>query len=584
MALPGPGASDPAGMTRPSGGARWSPWAASVLAVAALLGPTLAPGVAIAYDMPWSPTPRLTPFALGIGTPAPRAVPGDAVITVLGLALGPGVAQVLVLAGLLLMAAGGVIRSLRALAPGAGSWAASAGAVAAIWNPFVLERLVIGQWVAVLGYAVLCWTLSWLLTSARGRSWVEDLRWPAALLTAASLGGANPWAMVAAVVGPAVLILRLRWRTVLGTIAVALGTAAVWALPALSAKVSGDPAGAGAFAPRSDTPFGVVVSLLSGGGFWNLASHPWERGSWFVAGGATLWALAASAVAVTSLWSRCPRALASFAPAVLLVVGSALGGDLWGSVMALPGGGILRDGQKFLAPWVVLLAVGAGLVAARAEALARRWPAALALGVAATLLPVALLPSGVWGIGGRLRAVEVPDGLRQGTAVLSEAPSGVVGILPWNQYRRYAWNGGRISLTVLPRMVDQVTLYDDSLPLAGRRIAGEDPRAAAVSAAIGAGVPPVDALVTAGVRYVALERRAGLSTEVPTGRGTVLVDNAELLVIDLGAPEVASVSMAPSLTRGWWVTLVTWMCSVLVVARPLRHKGAGGVGHLLRKR
>ena len=52
---------------------------------------------------------------------------------------------------------------------------------------------------------------------------------------------------------------------------------------------------------------------------------------------------------------------------------------LWSAVVLhLPGGGVLRDAQKLLAPWVVLVAAGAGVlvrdVAAGARRRTRRWP------------------------------------------------------------------------------------------------------------------------------------------------------------------------------------------------------------------
>ena len=68
------------------------PAAVSALVAVVVLGPALGRGVVLAYDLAWSPDPRLTPFTLGTSTPAPRAVPSDAVGVVLGLGArgGPG--------------------------------------------------------------------------------------------------------------------------------------------------------------------------------------------------------------------------------------------------------------------------------------------------------------------------------------------------------------------------------------------------------------------------------------------------------------------------------------------------------------
>ena len=66
----------------------------SAVVAVVVLGPALGRGVVLAYDLAWSPDPRLTPFTLGTSTPAPRAVPSDAAGVVLGLAArrrrGPG--------------------------------------------------------------------------------------------------------------------------------------------------------------------------------------------------------------------------------------------------------------------------------------------------------------------------------------------------------------------------------------------------------------------------------------------------------------------------------------------------------------
>ena len=129
------------------------PAVVAALVASVVLGPALGRGVVLAYDLAWSPDPRLTPFTLGTSTPAPRAVPSDAAAVVLGWVLGAGWAQALVLWGTLVLAGVGAARLAALLAPDLGLVARSAAAVAAVWNPFVLERLVVGQWTVLLGYA-----------------------------------------------------------------------------------------------------------------------------------------------------------------------------------------------------------------------------------------------------------------------------------------------------------------------------------------------------------------------------------------------------------------------------------------------
>ena len=48
-----------------------------------LLGPALGPGYVLSYDMVWVPDLALRPDFLGLGSGLPRAVPSDAVVSVL---------------------------------------------------------------------------------------------------------------------------------------------------------------------------------------------------------------------------------------------------------------------------------------------------------------------------------------------------------------------------------------------------------------------------------------------------------------------------------------------------------------------
>ncbi len=93
---------------------------AAVLAVL-VLGPALGRGVVLAYDLAWSPDPRLTPFTLGTSTPAPRAVPSDAVGVALGWVIGAGPAQALVLWATLVLAGVGAARLAALLVAGTGA-------------------------------------------------------------------------------------------------------------------------------------------------------------------------------------------------------------------------------------------------------------------------------------------------------------------------------------------------------------------------------------------------------------------------------------------------------------------------------
>ena len=557
--------------------ARLLPVVVSAVVAALVLGPALGRGVVLAYDLAWSPDPRLTPFTLGTSTPAPRAVPSDAVGVVLGRLMGAGPAQAVVLFGILVLAGVGATRLARLVAPGAGLAAMSVAAIFAIWNPFVLERLVVGQWTVLLGYAA---APHLLVTAQRVREGRAAVWAPAVGLAACGVGGANTLVIGALTIGAVLVAPRPRWAALGCAGAAGLGVSAVWALPAVTAGVTSSTLGVTAFAARADTPLGVLGSLVSGGAFWNPASHPASREVL----GPALVALVLSSVAVV-VFARSARerkVLPTLAPAVLGLLVAWLSAldpfGLWTAlVVHVPGGGVLRDAQKLLAPWVAVASAGAGVLV---RDLLRLRAAGPALAVLVAALPIALLPSLAWGVGGRVTAVEVPADLRSAATLLSEQPSGTVGLLPWSQYRRYAWNGARVSLTLVPRMVDQRVVFDDSLPLADGVVPGEDPVARAVSARIAAGSTPLQALGDAGVRWVVIEKRTGLPDPLadsglpPTAR--VVRDGPTVSVVELAGSRLDQAEGSATSAWGWAVTCVTWVLAVLcVVVGTLRRRRRG---------
>src|SRR3954452_15612941 len=131
----------------------------SVILAAVALGPALGAGYVLSYDMVWVPDLALRPDILGVGSGLPRAVRSDTVVAVLDEIVPGMLLQKVVLLGDL---AGGGLGILR-LAPRE----SLTGQLVAVgfyqWNPFVAERLVLGHWPLLVGYAV----LPWLVLAAR---------------------------------------------------------------------------------------------------------------------------------------------------------------------------------------------------------------------------------------------------------------------------------------------------------------------------------------------------------------------------------------------------------------------------------
>ena len=89
---------------RVPGGHRWVPAVWSLALALLLLGPALAPGYVLTYDMVWVPDLALRSDFLGLGSGLPRAVPSDAVVAILDEVVPGMLLQKLVLVGSLVAA------------------------------------------------------------------------------------------------------------------------------------------------------------------------------------------------------------------------------------------------------------------------------------------------------------------------------------------------------------------------------------------------------------------------------------------------------------------------------------------------
>jgi len=311
-----------------------------------------------------------------------------------------------------------------------------------------------------------------------------------------------------------------------------------WIVPALARPggVPADPAGVAAFAARSDTPLGLAGSLLTLGGIWNPATVPYGRDS-ALATVALVAVLAALVLGLRPVLADSPGLVAAGAGSLLLAAAGAVPGldaVLRAVVVHVPGGGLLRDGQKLLAPAALVVALAAGHAVGRLARAPRTAPWAVLLAV----LPVLALPGLAWGVGGRLAAAHYPADWLELRAAVAQAPPGEVAALPWGTYRRLDWAGDRVVLDPLPRLLDRRTLADDALPLSRVTVRGEDPRAARVSAGLAAGERLPDLLRSAGVRYAAVHRGqpGSAATERALAGLPVLFSSRDLLLVELPGP------------------------------------------------
>ena len=179
-------------------------------------------------------------------------------------------------------------------------------------------------------------------------------------------------------------------------------------------------------------------------------------------------------------------------------------------VGAVPGAGILRDGQKFLMPYALVLALGLALGAqALANRLANRLaePAGQLVLVAVAALPVVVMPDLARGAAGMLRPVSYPTDWDKVAAVVAADPGDVLS-LPFAEYRSYRWNGGQTVIDPAPRYLPAAAVTDDTLYVSAMTVDGENSRAAAVRQVLERGGSAAEA----GTHWVLLDRSARQST------------------------------------------------------------------------
>ncbi len=503
-----------------------------------VLGPlVLDRGFILVGDMVFVPDQPWKDAWTGGDGGVPRAVPGDAWVSLLDSVLPGAVLQRLILLATLIGAALGMSRLTAGLSFGA----RAAGAVLFVWNPYVFERLAIGHWALLCGYAALPWVLDAALKLRR-----EDASprvWLHLLLPLAVAGWASPTGGVLAVMVALAFTLS-RWRRAAAVLALGLWVNLPWIVPAFgngADQLSPDAFGVAVFATRSDTPWGLLASALTSGGIWKESILPADRANTWL----SLVSLAILALAVWGLLSRRGRVLLPPLPTALLA-GTALVLALVGAVeltrpllewtvLHVPGGGLLRDGQKWLAPWVLVACVGFAVTVERlGELTARRAPQSRNWVVSLALLPVMALPSLAFGLGGFLSADEFPEQwfeMRQEMEQLDLAEELVV-VLPFSTYRRFDWTP-RTILDPAPRFFPGRMVTEDALTTRQGTVGGESALAARVRATSD-GDELAQVLSEGGVRW-ALVHRSSDPGPTPTG-ATVVSAGDQVSLLKLPSP------------------------------------------------
>jgi len=556
----------------------WFQPAYALLLALFVVAPLLGPGYLLLRDAVSTPRSYLSDTALGL-TSAPRATPQDFAVALASQLIdgGIGVKSLLVLG--LWLAGWGAARLVATALPSAGLGGQFVAITMAIWNPYVAERLLQGHWSLLVGYGCLPWVAAAMLTMRAG----DAARWSGLFGVAfwIALAGLTPTGlMLAAAVALVCVAVPVegpdrswpRWLCA----AIALAAALVAALPWLTASVLGssltshaaaNTLGVNAFAPRAEPGLGTLGSLASLGGIWNGDAVPVSR--------TTLFAILSAIVLLGVVAAGLPTAVRR--PAVLPLLGLAAvsvlipavlatgpGLHLLGVVVdAVPGLGVLRDGQK----WVALAMPGYTLAGAAAVVALRRVAQTLKPVVTALVCCLALLlalPDLAWGVWGKVAPVHYPPGWAAVAAAINDQP-GAVAVLPAGTMRRFSWSGPAPVLDPLPRWVRANVLTTGDLIISGVTIPGEGNRARAVQELLLAGPEP-SALAPAGVGWLVVESDSigdmGAAARTLDAMRPVYRDN-ELALYRIGGQTVGA---SPDSRRATTLAHLAWLTMLIVGA------------------
>jgi hypothetical protein len=492
---------------------RWiRPGYALVLALL-VVGPLLAPGYLLLRDAVSTPRSYLSDTALGL-TSAPRATPQDFAVALSSQLIDGGVVVKSLLVLGLWLAGWGAARLVATALPDAGVAGQLVAATLAIWNPYVAERLLQGHWSLLVGYGCLPWIATAMLTlraGAGGRLGFFGLAFwialagltPTGLLLAATValvcitvsaegpGRPSSRGLCAAVTLCAALVAALPWLT-----ASAMGSS-------LTSHAAANRLGVGAFASRAEPALGTLGSLASLGGIWNDEAVPSSR--------ATLFALSSAVVLLGVVVAGLPTVarrrevrpllvLAAVSVLVPAALATGLGLHVLGAVVdTVPGLGVLRDGQK----WVALAVPGYALAGAGAVVTLRRWLTPALTALACCLALILALPDLAWGVWDKVSPVHYPRGWTAVAAAINSEPK-TVAVLPAGTMRLFSWSGPAPVLDPLPRWVRADVLTTGDLTISGVVVPGEGNHARAVQGMLLAGADPAD-LARAGVGWLVVE-------------------------------------------------------------------------------
>lgn len=293
----------------------------------------------------------------GLSSSAPRAIPQD---TLLSVFLPPLSTVWIVAAMVLFCAMAGMVytawwvrRTVGASLP-----VQMVASLLLVWNPFTIERMLQGQWSIVVAM--------WLLPAIAYTSTFKQ-RGPMLFFLGIAAFTPTGWML-----GGVIALACARSWLVAGA---QLFLAAPWLLVTVfnGSDVSADSSSAAAFAARAESGVGTLGALMGLGGIWNSEAVPDSRTGWSAAIGVLLCALMMmGAWGAREIIRRHSGVLVAAALAIVVpfLLSTSAGVSVMGLLMdSVPGAGLLRDSQKFVA----LAVPGMTLLLARAVQVIAGW-------------------------------------------------------------------------------------------------------------------------------------------------------------------------------------------------------------------
>lgn len=502
----------------------WFEYGAVALAI---LLPLLLPGFILTLDMVFTPN-------IALPSDITNTYPLELLFWLVHFILPADIIQKIVLFVILLFSGVGMHTLLRSLnmrdkvAPDLWRLALYFGGIFYMINPFTYSRFMAGQWLFLLGYAMLPFFVRSLLkfySSPNLKTTLKLTAWAFAIITA-SVHHAAMLVIVALLVPIFATVFRYwrkgQFRRYAGWSAAALGIMALlcsyWIVPAIlghgaigSAVASRSSADFSAFATNGNGALGAVGEVVRLQGFWaetrQLYALPQNMvpawGVLFLA----VWILVA--VGASRAW-KASRLLVAFAISCV-VLGVVLAATPLIEAVShyIPFAAGYREPDKF----ANLIALGYAMLGTLGVAFAAQWAVdkfrdvgGQVVTIICLLLPLAITPAMLWGFGGQLSPKQYPAGWYQMDEKLRSAPGQKrVLFLPWHQYMAFGFSG-RIIATPAEKFFSVPVIASDD-PEFGS-IAPTEPNAekAAIKKALDTPATLVSVLRAHNINYVLLAK------------------------------------------------------------------------------